>query len=176
MKTTNQLQSDKLRNDNAGISGCVKLTPAFSLASQQTMPAQQADIQNDQNIATQHDSLLGLMMGETFLGEVFGEAINDALSVPAWAQQIDVSTALDGYDLYMRDRAGQATQAEKQQDLTRGFFALGQPNAVRGLFNDIGNAASALIRDAGRMHDMGAPDAWVISAMSGGTHMAAPRI
>lgn len=129
---------DKLRFDDAGFFGCVKLAPAFQNASHN-----KADSQKENGAAdhSRHDSLLGTLFFDAVGGEILEEISADAANIAD-----NMGIALDIYDEYMRDRG------PRPQPVT-----LGEGGLLKSHFNtpDADNYG----------YRPSAPDPWLVSAM-----------
>ncbi len=81
----------------------------------------------EQEKSSGHDSLLGAMMLEHFVGVALADMAADAVDMPDNFREIDYGVALDLYDEYRRDRTN------------GGGFKTGVKNDfLNGLFNRIG--------------------------------------
>lgn len=105
-------------------------------------------IKNSANdkVANDHDSTLGLMMAENFLGSAFMEAVSDiSEEVESWAQEIDASAVLDGYSEFITDFESD----EKRNRIAahgQGTLARMSGKTIAKAFNLRGNISSALQR------------------------------
>ncbi|MBI1301363.1 MAG: hypothetical protein GC137_06860 [Alphaproteobacteria bacterium] len=113
-------------------------------------------IKNSANykVANDHDSTLGMMIAENFLGSAFTEAVsNISEEVESWAQEFesfDATAALDCYNEYMTDfqsdekrnriaAHGQGTLARMSgKTIAKAFNLRGQiSNALQNFYNDM---------------------------------------
>jgi len=60
-------------------------------------------------IANDHDSMIGTLMLESFLGAAFADAVSDSLG--SWTQDFDAMTALECYSEYITDIEGGTKKA-----------------------------------------------------------------